>query len=453
MTKDLVIIGYGAAGFAALIRANELGIRPVLIGHGPLGGTCVNVGCVPSKTVLRIGELYNYVGRVLGREYYPEFMEVFAREREVVSELRRLKYEDVLAKYDVELIEGKAYFTSPNTVKVNGRVIEARRFIIATGASPNIPEIPGLREVGYWTNVEALNPDRKIDSLIIIGGRAQALEFAQMYRRLGVDVAIVQRSPTLIPDWEPELALEAQRMLEDEGVLVITNAKVLRVGRGLGKVVVTDKGEIEADEILLATGRRPNVDLNLETAGVKLNEKGGILVDDELRTTNPNIYAAGDVIGGPMLEALAGKQGVVAVDNAVLNAHRKIDMLSVPQAIFTQPNLARVGLTFMEASRAGFNADYRVVWMRDVAKARILGETRGLIKMIIERSNMRIIGVHVMAENAAEFIGEAALAIRLKATIDDIIDTVHVFPTMAESLKLAAQAFRRDVSKLSCCVD
>ena len=453
MTKDLVIIGYGAAGFAALIRANELGIRPVLIGYGPLGGTCVNVGCVPSKTVLRIGELYNYVDRVLGREYYPEFMEVFAREREVVSELRRLKYEDVLAKYDVELIEGKAYFTSPNTVKVNGRVIEARRFIIATGASPNIPEIPGLREVGYWTNVEALNPDRKIDSLIIIGGRAQALEFAQMYRRLGVDVAIVQRSPTLIPDWEPELALEAQRMLEDEGVLVITNAKVLRVSRGLGKVVVTDKGEIEADEILLATGRRPNVDLNLETAGVKLNEKGGILVDDELRTTNPNIYAAGDVIGGPMLEALAGKQGVVAVDNAVLNAHRKIDMLSVPQAIFTQPNLARVGLTFMEASRAGFNADYRVVWMRDVAKARILGETRGLIKMIIERSNMRIIGVHVMAENAAEFIGEAALAIRLKATIDDIIDTVHVFPTMAESLKLAAQAFRRDVSKLSCCVD
>lgn len=453
MTKDLVIIGYGAAGFAALIRANELGIRPVLIGYGPLGGTCVNVGCVPSKTVLRIGELYNYVGRVLGREYYPEFMEVFAREREMVSELRRLKYEDVLAKYDVELIEGKAYFTSPNTVKVNGRVIEARRFIIATGASPNIPEIPGLREVGYWTNVEALNPDRKIDSLIIIGGRAQALEFAQMYRRLGVDVAIVQRSPTLIPDWEPELALEAQRMLENEGVLVITNAKVLRVGRGLGKVVVTDKGEIEADEILLATGRRPNVDLNLETAGVKLNEKSGILVDDELRTTNPNIYAAGDVIGGPMLETLAGKQGVVAVDNAVLNAHRKIDMLSVPQAIFTQPNLARVGLTFMEASRAGFNADYRVIWMRDVAKARILGETRGLIKMIIERSNMRIIGVHVMAENAAEFIGEAALAIRLKATIDDIIDTVHVFPTMAESLKLAAQAFRRDVSKLSCCVD
>ncbi|BDR91495.1 mercury(II) reductase [Vulcanisaeta souniana JCM 11219] len=417
------------------------------------GGTCINVGCVPSKTILRIGELYNYVSKVLGHEHYPEFMEIFAREREVVNELRRLKYEDVLAKYDVELVKGKAYFTSSSTVKVNGKVIEARRFIIATGASPKILEIPGLKEVGYWTNIEALNPDRKVDSLVIIGGRAQALEFAQMYRRLGVDVAIVQRSPTLIPDWEPELALEAQRMLEDEGVLVITNAKVLRVSKGSGKVVITDKGEIEADEILFATGRRPNIDLNLEAAGVKLNDKGGILVDDELRTTNPRIYAAGDVIGGPMLEALAGKQGVVAVDNAVLNTHRRIDMMSVPQAIFTQPNLARVGLTFMEASKAGINADYRVVWMRDVAKAHILGDTRGLIKMIIDKSNMRIIGVHVMAENAAEFIDEAALAIRLRATVDDIIDTVHIFPTMAESLKLAAQAFRRDISKLSCCVD
>ncbi|ABW02328.1 mercury(II) reductase [Caldivirga maquilingensis] len=453
MAKELVIIGYGAAGFAALIRANELGIKPTLIGYGPLGGTCVNVGCVPSKTVLRIGELYGYA-----KGFEPslnwDYMSAFKHELDIVNKLRKLKYEDVLAKYDVELIEGRAYFTSPNSVKVNGRVIEGERFIVATGSSPNIPNIKGLREVGYWTNVEALNPQRRIGSLIVLGGRAQALEFAQMYRMLGVDVAVVQRSQVLIPDWEPEISLGIRQVLEQSGVVVLTGTRVLEVKQGVeGKVVVTDKGELEADEILVAMGRRPNVDLNLNEAGIKLSEKGGILVDDELRTTNPRVYAAGDVLGGPMLEALAGKQGVVAVDNAVLNAHRRIDMLAVPQAIFTKPNLARVGLTVAEAVAMGIDVDYRVVFMDNVAKAHILGDTNGLVKMIIEKGSGRIIGVHAMGENAAEFINEAALAIRLKATINDLIDTIHVFPTMAESLKLAAQAFYRDITKMSCCVD
>ena len=451
--EDLVIIGYGAAGFAALIRANELGVKPVIIGHGPIGGTCVNVGCVPSKRVLRIGELHKYVRDLVDKNHYPNYEEAFSNERRLVTELRKLKYEDVLSAYDAKVIEGRAYFISPNRVKVNSMIIEGRRIIIATGSSPNIPDIKGLRDVGYWTNVEALNPDRKIESLVIIGGRALALEFAQMYRRLGVDVAVVQRSPVLIPDWEPELSLEIQRVLEDEGVLVMTNTRVKEVRRGLGKVVVTDRGEVEADEILLATGRRPNVDLNLEAAGVKLNDKGGIAVDDELRTSNPNIFAAGDVLGGPMLEALAGKQGAVAAENAILNAHRRIDMLSVPQAIFTQPSLARVGLTLIEARNKGIDVDYRVVEATNVAKAHILGDTRGLAKMIIEKPSKRVIGFHMIGEYAAEIINEAALAVRLRATIDDIIDTVHVFPTMAEIIKLAAQSFYRDVSKMSCCVD
>ncbi|MEM4944277.1 MAG: mercury(II) reductase [Saccharolobus sp.] len=448
--EDLVVIGYGAAGFAAIIRANELGIKPVLIGYGKIGGTCVNEGCVPSKRLLRIGELYSYSSKINKSRFFPDFYEAFEDKQEIVDTLRKEKYEDVLNSYDVKLIEGKAHFISPNAVKVNGEVIEAKKFIIATGSSPSIPDIRGLRESGFWTNVEALSPKRKVSSLAIIGGRALALEFAQMYKRLGVDVVILQRSERILPDWEPEISLAVKNYLEKvDEIPIFTNIKVKEIVKNKeSKIIVTDKGEVEADEILLATGRKPNVDLNLPSAGVELNDKGGIRVDDELRTTNPNIFAAGDVIGDLMLEALAAKEGVVAVDNAILNSHRKIDRLSIPQALFIEPNVARVGLTQREAG-----GDYRVVNMRNVAKARILRESEGLIKMVIDKKLRTILGVQMFGKYAAEVINEAALAIKFRATVEDIIDTIHVFPTMGESLKIVAMSFIRDVSKMSCCLD
>lgn len=446
--KEIAIMGYGAAGFAALIRANELGVKPVLVGTGTIGGTCVNVGCVPSKKMLRVGELYAYGRETCRGDCYPPFSKSFEEKEALVNELRRVKYEDLLSSYDVELVRGRAHFLSPHSLKVGSEIIEARKFIIATGSSPSIPNVPGLREVGYWTNVEALSPDRKVESLVVIGGRALALEFAQMYRRLGVEVAVLQRSPVLLPNWEPEISLEARRIMEDEGVAVATDVNVKEVRKGRGKVVVTDKGEVEADEILMATGRRPNVDLNLEAAQVETNEVGGVKVNQELRTSNPNIFAAGDVIGGRMLEALAGRQGTVAAENALRDSHLTVDMMRVPQVVFIQPNIASVGLTEREAPEA----ESRKVSMGEVAKARILGETRGLVKLIASKGERRILGIHMVGENAAEVINEAALAVRLRATVDDIIDTVHVFPTMAESIRLAALSFKGDVGKMSCCV-
>ncbi|TRM73676.1 mercury(II) reductase [Sulfolobus sp. E1] len=453
--EDLVVIGYGAAGFAAIIRANELGVKPVLVGHGEIGGTCVNVGCVPSKRMLRIGELYNYASKILGNQIYPDFFKSFEDKSDIVSKLRKEKYENVLDSYDVKLINGKAHFISPNSIKVNGEVIEAKKFIICTGSSTYIPDIKGLREAGYWTNIEALSPDRKIESLAIIGGRALALEFAQMYKRLGVDTIILQRSKLIIPDWEPEISLVVKEYLEEyDHIPIMIDVRVKEiVKKEHTKVIVTDKGEVEADEILLATGRRPNVDLNLPSAGVELNERGGIKVDDELKSSNPNIYAAGDVIGDLMLESLAGKEGAIAAENAILNSHRKIDRLSIPQAIFIEPNAARVGLTQIEAEKKGYQIDYRVVKMDNVAKARILRESEGLIKMVIDKKFRTILGVQMFGKYAAEVINEAALAIKFRATIDDIIDTIHVFPTMSESLKIVAMSFVRDVSRMSCCVD
>ncbi|MEL9970547.1 MAG: mercury(II) reductase, partial [Metallosphaera sp.] len=413
--EDLVVIGYGAAGFAAIIRANELGVKPTLIGYGEIGGTCVNVGCVPSKRMLRIDELYNYSSKIANRTIFPDFYEAFKDKREIVDSLRKEKYEDVLNSYDVKLLKGKAHFVSPSSIKVNGDVIEAKRFIIATGSSPNVPEIKGLERAGFWTNVEALSPDRKISSLAIIGGRALALEFAQMYKRLGIDVVILQRSERILPDWEPEISIAVENYLEKvDEIPIFTNVRVKEIVRGgESKIIITDKGEVEADEILLATGRKPNVDLNLSAAGVELNDKGGIRVDEELRTTNRSVFAAGDVIGDLMLEALAGKEGSVAAENALLDSHRRIDRLSVPQAVFIEPNVARVGLTQREAKEV----DYRVVKMENVAKARILGESQGLIKMIIDREFRRVLGVQAFGKYAAEFINEAALAIKFRATV------------------------------------
>lgn len=446
----LVIIGNGAAAFAALIRANELGIKPIMIGYGEIGGTCVNVGCVPSKRLLRIGEEYFTVRKIINKDFFPDFLKSFEDKNEIVTQLRKEKYIDVLNSYDVDYIEGKAYFISPKEVKVGDKIIEGDKFIIATGSSPNIPR--GLKK--FWTNVEALSPEKKISSLGIIGGRALALEFAQMYRRLGVDVVLFERSKRVLPNWEPEISLAVQRYLtENEGVYIVTGAEIKDVVDGETKVIKTNKGEAEVDEVLLATGRKPNVDLNLETAGVKLNDKGGILVNEELQTTNPNIYAAGDVIGELMLEALAGKEGAIAAENAINNSHKRIDFMSVPQAVFIEPNVSRVGLTYSEAIEKGYSVDYRVVKMKNVAKARILKEDLGLIKMNIDKEGKRILGVQVFGKYAAEIINEAALAIKLRASIDDIIDTIHVFPTMAESLKIAAMAFYRDVEKMSCCVD
>ncbi|AGJ63898.1 mercury(II) reductase [Saccharolobus islandicus] len=452
--EDLVIIGYGAAGFAALIRANQLGIKPVVVGYGEIGGTCVNVGCVPSKRMLRIGELYNNSSKIVGKKLFPEFFQAFQDKAEIVNSLRKEKYEDVINSYDVKLIIGKAHFISPNAIKVNGETIESKKFIIATGSSPNVPNIKGLTEVGFWTNVEALSPDKTISSLAIIGGRALALEFAQMYKRLGVDTIILQRSERILPDWEPEISLSVKNYLEkNDNIPIFINVRVKEVRKGNGgKIVVTDKGEVEADEILLATGRKPNVEMNLDAAGIELNDKGGIKVNEELRTSNPNVYAAGDVIGGPMLEALAGRQGSIAAENAIMNVKRKIDMSSVPQVVFIEPNVAKVGLTALEAMKEGYDIDHRVVKMNNIAKAKILREDYGLIKMVIDKKFRNILGVQMFGKYAAEVINEAALAVKFRATIDDLIDTIHVFPTMAESLRIVALAFTSDVSKMSCCV-
>jgi len=313
--------------------------------------------------------------------------------------------------------------------------------------------------VDYLTNVEALSLRNKPASMVVLGGRALGLEFAQMYSHMGTKVTLLQRSDRIIPEEEPAISEALRQYLENEGIEIKTGVQVKRVYQTQGQkvVVATARGrefEARADELLLATGRDPNTNqLGLEKVPVGLRKDGAVKVNREMHTTAPHVWAAGDVIGEPMLETMAAKEGATAAENALLGTHRKIDFLPVPRAIFTSPQVASVGLTEKQAHEHGYECACRTIPMSKVPKAIVIRDTRGLVKMVADASTGRILGVHILADNAADIIHEAVLAVKYKLTIDDIIDTVHVFPTMTESIKLAATSFRKDIDQLSCCAE
>jgi mercuric reductase len=462
---DLVILGSGSAAFAAAIKAADHGAKTAMIERSTLGGTCVNVGCVPSKNLLRAGELRYYdshrafPGIRRGRTTL-ELSRIIEQKNQIVRGLRKEKYSDVLGSLpSTKLFRGNARFVSKTRVKVDGINVDGRKFIVATGSSPRIPSIPGIESVDYLTNIEALNLKSKPASMVVLGGRALGLEFAQMYSHMGTKVTLLQRSDRIIPEEEPEISEALRESMNEEGVEIMTGVQIKRVYQTQGEkvVIVTVRGtefEARGDELLLATGRDPNTNqLGLGIVPVRLRKDGAVKVDREMRTTAPHVWAAGDVIGEPMLETIAAKEGATAAENALSGTHRKIDFLPVPRAVFTSPQVASVGLTEKEAHERGYSCACRTIPMSKVPKAVIIRDTRGLIKMVADASTGKILGVHILAENAADIIHEAVLAVKHKLTIDDIIDTVHVFPTMSESIKLAATSFRKDIDRLSCCAE
>jgi mercuric reductase len=462
---DLVIIGSGSAAFAAALKASDHDAKIAMIERGTIGGTCVNVGCVPSKNLLHAGELRYYdsnrefPGIRPGRTTL-DFRRVIEQKDQIVRGLRKEKYSDVLKSLpSAKLFRGKARFVSKTRVRVDGINVEGRKFVVATGSSPRIPQIPGIDEVDYLTNVEALSLRDRPDSMVIVGGRALGLEFAQMYAHMGTEVTLLQRSERIIPEEEPVISDALRQYLEEEGIKIKTGVQVRQVEEKNGeKIVVAENDgrgfEVRGDELLMATGREPNTkDLGLEVVGVRLRQDGAVKVNREMRTTAHHVWAAGDVIGEPMLETIAAKEGATAAENALRGTRRKIDFLPVPRAVFTSPQVASVGLTEREAEEGGYECACRTVEMSKVPKAITIRETRGLIKMVAEARTGRVLGVHILADNAADIIHEGVLAVKYKLTIDDLIDTIHVFPTLAESTKLVAISFRKNLDELSCCAE
>ncbi len=461
---DLLILGGGTGAFSAAIRASELGKTAAMIERGTIGGTCVNVGCVPSKHLLATGETYRAAQSNPFKGLHCEgetldFSQAIEQKESIVRDLRHRKYEHVLEEWEgVDYVQGTGTFVSPHEVKVNGERLRGHSLLIATGSHPWVPPIQGLEKNGYWTNVEGLSPEEQPDSLLVIGGRAQGLEFAQMYAMLDTEVTLLQRSERIIPEEEPEASEALTAALKGDGVQILTQAQPTEVRRDGGKKVVSAKvagktKEFRVEEILLATGRQANTaELGLEKIGVDLGGHGEVTVDREMRTSVPHIYAAGDVRGGENLETTAAKEGYIVAENALADGHLKMDPPEkVPRAIFTSPQFAAIGYTEEEFMAMRGMCACRTLPIDLLSKAQIVGDTRGIIKMGIDPESKFVVGVQIVAAQAAELIHEAALAVRHGLTIDDIIDVVHVYPTYSEIVKLVAMSFYRDVSKMSCC--
>ena len=463
---DIVILGSGSTAFAAALRAQSRGARVLMIEKSVLGGTCVNWGCIPSKTLIHAARFRREsgLGARLGlgvSEGEIDFATLSAHKEQVVQFLRQSKYLDILQNVPgLTLIKGTGRFLDAHTIEVGDRRIDGERFLIATGGFPRLINIPGLSEVDYLTSRSALLLKTLPKSLVVIGGGVIALELGQMYLRLGCRVTVLEHGPRILPVVEAEPALALQQALAYEGMRIEVGVAVCSVRKNSDATIVEAeiggiRQEFAAEKLLLAVGTAPaSADIGLEKAGVELDQKGFVRVDEMMRTTAPGIWAAGDVIGGMMIATVGAREGIVAVDNMFdPGCGCRMDYLTAPMAIFTDPEVGMVGHTEASAAKAGYDTITNTMPVSAIPKAHVTGHTAGAIKIVADRKTRRLLGVHLSCDRGAELINEAALAIRFKLTIEELANTLHVYPSMGEGLRLCAQGFSRDISKLSCCAE
>lgn len=462
---DLIIIGGGAAAFAAAIKANELGAKTLMVNKGlPVGGTCVNVGCIPSKHLLSVGELvfkakHHDFKSVNIPDVHFDFAQAIEEELVLVANLRKAKYENVLSQLEkVTLLEGEAYFVSPHEIEVEGKRFVGEKFVIATGSVALPPPIEGLQETGFITHIEALRNKVLPKKLVVIGAGPLGLEFAQMFNNFGSKVDVLVRSDQILSSTEPEVAEALGNYLSQDGITIWKRTAVRKVAKsGDEKVVSVEVGgnpmELRADEILVATGKTPNTEkLNLGLAGVEVDAKKAIKTADSYQTNVPHIYAVGDVTDKPLrLETTAGKEGSYAAENALRGTNKTIDYRQVPYAVFTYPAVAGVGMTDADVVSSGKRCVCRTVDFAEIPKAQVLKDTRGLIKMVATEEG-KIVGVHMVSPQAADIINQAVYIIKAGMTVNDVLESLPVFPTLSESIRIVAQSYVTDITRLSCCV-
>ncbi len=460
---DLLIVGSGSAAFAAGIRARDLGATVALCESGTIGGTCVNVGCVPSKAMLAAADLYHRAGNspfpgVATSSGSLDLAALVGAKDELVAQMRAEKYEGLAEEYGFAVLRGRGRFTGLTSFGCDGREVDADQFLVATGASASIPPIPGLKDAGYLTSTTALELKDVPASMVVIGANAIGLEMGQLFLRLGSRVTFLEALPRIAPFEEPEISGLVAKVLRDEGAEVFAGVTVTGVERAgeLRTVVFERDGQqerLEAEHVLVATGRRPNTtaDLGLDAAEVELTDRGAVRVDGFMGTTNRRIWAAGDVTDSPQFVYVAAAQGSIVADNAIGKVGRSFDATALPRVTFTTPQIASVGMTADEAAAAGFVVDSRTLELGAVPRAIVNRDTRGLVKLVAEEGSGLVLGIHVMAEGAGEVILAGIYAVKQRMTVADLAGTWAPYLTMAEGLKLAAQTFTRDVSKLSCC--
>lgn len=465
-SKKLIIVGGGSAAFAAAIEAVELGAQVTMINDGlPLGGTCVNVGCVPSKTLLRAAEAYfrpshHIFSGIELSSRLADFSKIIEQKRELVAEMRQAKYVDIAAELpNLEIIEGRAGLIGKQKVAVNEQVLEADRIIIATGASPAVPPIPGLGQSRYLTNESAFELEKLPKSLIVLGGRAVALEIAQLFLRFGSKVTMLQRSKRILPQEGPDLTEALAGYLSSEGMKIVKGVSLDSVIRDGGQVTVKARvdgkvAEFKAEHILVALGRKPNTDgLGLEEVGISLNKDHSLGVDDYLQTNITGVFGAGDVVGPYQFVYTAAYEGKLAAENALTGPKRKRNYRALPWVVFTDPQVAGVGLDENQAKEQGIEPEASVLPLNKVPRSVAARDTRGFIKLIRNKVNDKIIGARILAPEGSELLMEIGLAIKYGVTAEEIASSFHPYLTLSEGVKLAALGFEKDIDKLSCCAD
>jgi mercuric reductase len=461
---DVAVVGGGSAGFAAAIKGAELGARVGVIEGGTLGGTCVNVGCVPSKTLIRAADarhrrIHHGFRGIPTTDGRPDWPTLRAEKDALVAELRQSKYWNVLRAHpSISLFQERATLVSGHQVRLaSGRTVTAGKIVVTTGSSPWAPPIPGLAEAGYLHNASAMALEHLPESLIVIGASAVGLELAQLFARLGVQVTVLEALPRVVPAEDPDVGNALGDYLRSEGLEVRTELQIDGVGRTRDGYAVQFRAGREprtarADQLLVATGRRANTaGFGLEGIGVTLGTKGEIVVNEFLQTTNPDVYAAGDVIGDPMFVYVAAYGGALAAENALTGNERRYDLSALPKVTFTDPAVAAVGLTEVQAQAQGIQPLMSKLPMEHVPRSLAARDTRGFVKLVADGATRKIVGAHILAAEAGEMITEPALAIKYGLTIEDLTSTFHPYLTLSEGIKLASQTFTKDVAKLSCC--
>jgi mercuric reductase len=470
---DLAVIGSGGGAFAAAIRATNLGKRVVMIERSTVGGTCVNTGCIPSKALLAAAEARHVALDASGR--FPgistsaepvDMKDLIHGKRSLVETMRSDKYVDLAADYGWELRAGNAVFAGTPEAPVlevtdaEGARSEVRaaHYLIATGSTPWAPPVEGLQDTNYLTSTTAMDLEEVPESLLVFGGGYVALEQAQLFARLGSKVTMLVRS-RLASAEEPEASRALMGVFTDEGIRVVRRAAVssVRTDPDTAEIIATatvagGQEEFRASKLLVATGRRAVTDgLNLDAVGVKTGDGGEILVQNTLVSSNPRIWAAGDVTGHREFVYVAASHGTLAVENAFNNAGREVDYRHLPRVTFTSPALAAVGMTDKEARDGGIGCECRVLPLEYVPRALVNRDTRGFIKIVADNSTGRIVGITAVGKEAGDLAAAGVYILEAGMTVNQVANLWSPYLTMAEGIKIAAQSFSTDVSKLSCC--
>jgi dihydrolipoamide dehydrogenase len=450
---EALVLGSGPGGYVAAVRLGQLGKEPILVEKDRLGGVCLNVGCIPSKALIRIAKLKKQIdaAKQIGLEVSDikiDFGKVQTWKQSIVDRLVS-GVEYLCKENNVKIVKGEGNFKGPHELEVRTatgtETIEAQNAIIATGSRPF--EIPGFKFDGAHiiTSTEALELKEVPKNFIVIGGGVTGLEMATMYAQLGSKVTIVEMLDQLLPGVDIELVRIIERTFRRSGVdyHVKSRAKEFRDGKVYANLEDGKDGSFPADKVLVTVGRRPNSDgIGLERAGVKTDSKGWIIVNKKLETNVPGIYAIGDVIGAPMLAHKASKEGVIAAER-IAGMNSEADFRGIAWAIFTDPEIASVGLTEAQAKEMGYDPVIGKFPFTALGRALIAGETEGFVKVIGDKNSDLVLGVHIVGPEASDLIGEAALSVEMGATLEDIGYTIHPHPTFPEALMEAAEAAKR----------